>query len=200
MTAATGNDLAERTDRVEGSADALSGVFQLPAMRAIASAIAEECQEFEGAFFDLLEARTILNATGATLDLIGGALAETRKGRSDSAYRVALKLLVRARLSNGKVLDILALLDILGFDYSYREYYPAGFRVEVFETADGPEIARWVFKARAAGVGAEVAYSASARASVFAVDPLGGLAIAGNVYSSVTNRTLGFGLASCRRV
>lgn len=200
MTVATGNDLAERTDREETSPDALSAVFQKAAIRAIAAAIAKECQQFEAAFFDSLEARTLLTATGATLDLVGGALAETRKGRSDSAYRIALKLLVRARLSNGKVLDILALLDILGFDYSYREYYPAGFRVEVFGTSDGPEVARWVFKARDAGVGAEVAYSASARASVFAVDPKTGTPITGNVYSSVTNRTLGFGLASCRRV
>lgn len=195
-----GNALVERTDHEATAEDALAGVFQRPAMRALARAIASECKAFEGAAFDLLEARTIDESTGATKDQIGAILGETRKGRTDAAYRVAMRLLIRARLSNGKTSDLIAILDLLALDYSYREQYPAGLRVEVFATTEGPEIARWVFKARGAGVGAEVAYSEVSRDLNFAVEDAAAGLVTGNVYASVTDRALGFGLMSCRRV
>lgn len=193
------NDLAPREVPWSKEPDRLSSNNQKAAMRAAVRAIANQCAEFETEFFAMLAARWLGVAQGAQLDKLGKLLREPRKGRSDVAYTLALRLAVRTRRSNGRTGDIFDILDLTGYEWKYRERYPAGFRVEVYG-AESVEAATWVFKARGGGVAAEVVFMTDAATTFTAEHVATGTPLTGNVWASVHDRSMGFGLASARRV
>lgn len=196
------NTLAQRTleEAQESALALLPQADQKPFKQALLRAIATEVHEWETETFKLIVGRALDFAIGAHIDQVGALLREPRKGRTDPTYTLALRVVVRARKSAGKVNDILAILDLLGYEYHYSENssYPAGFFVEVFGEA-GTEVASWIRKARLGGVKAQTVFYDAPRAQVWQGESTyGGTPITGNVQSSIYGPALGFPGASVR--
>jgi hypothetical protein len=187
------------TDHATGAPNLFTDMFRgRPRLEAILVALTRPFVALETAAWDVILKRTLDASTYEQLDVIGRVVGEQRKGRTDAQYRAILRLVIRARRSQGRTTDVLDVLTLSGFDFSYREHFPAGFRAEVFSITNGPDLAFWVFVAKALGAAATVAYSPTSRATTWGVDSSGTAGVTGNVYASTTDRTLGFGLASCR--
>lgn len=97
--------------------------------------------ELEQGFSDIKKSRNIDQATGKSLDYLGGNVGQLRQGEDDDLYRLLIKTRIIANLSNGdiptinKVLSILTkdlflgLIEVWGDDEYDRE--PAAFRLEL---------------------------------------------------------------------
>ncbi len=152
----------------------------------------------EAAAWDVILKRRLGTAEGEQLDVLGRVVGEPRRGRSDALYLSVLKLVIRVRRSQGRTIDLLNVLTLTGFDFSYAESYPAGWRAEIFVLPNGPDIAYWLLKAKAVGTSGTVVYSTVSRITTWTMDSPTFAGVTGNVFASVTNRALGFGLGSCR--
>jgi hypothetical protein len=78
----------------------LIGRLAKPNMSALIGAVADELQEVEDAFFDLLTKR-ILQATGVQLDVLGRIVDEARAGLDDASYLRIIFAKISANRSNG---------------------------------------------------------------------------------------------------
>ena len=126
---------------------------------------AKPFQELEDVYFQLLLERHVSVATGAVLAQLGEILNEPREGRSDEAYRIAIRVKILIIVSSGTIPQILAILELLNptLVHQYIPYFPAGF---IVESSGGPitavaaaELARAFRRAKAAGVGAQLVTS-----------------------------------------
>lgn len=159
------------------------------------------CRPFDAlevATWDVINKRRLGTSTAEQLDVLGRVVGEPRRGRSDAEFEAILRLVIRARRSQGRTVDVLDVLTLSGFPFTYEEHYPAGFRAEVFGVTNGPDVAVWVFVAKALGVRGQVIFAPTSSAATFAVEPTGGPTVSGNVWASTTDRTMGFPLASTR--
>lgn len=188
----------QNTSYVADGQALLISQYQQPKIRAVLAAYLKRLQECEDAAFTMLLAMSIDAATGDLLDKYGILVGEPRIARADVDYRLALRIRIRVNRSAGRVTDILDVLALTALDYSFAEHFPAGFRIEVFATTNGPALANLLFTAKPAGVRAVVVYTTTSRAGTWGVDSSGTAGVAGNVYASTTDLSLGFGLASCR--
>lgn len=108
--------------------DRLTGQFaNSPKLRALVSAVVSSLAELEIVADDIKAKRWIDTAEGRQLDGCGAIIGETRRGRDDDAYRVAIKFRVFANTSLATPSDLIQALRFLTdpTDCQYLEMYPA---------------------------------------------------------------------------
>lgn len=106
----------------------LAGQFQnSPKLQALMAAIVGPLTVVETDADALIAERWINTSVGTQLDGCGNIVGETRQGRSDDAYRIAIKFRVFVNMSNGVPKDMIAGLKFLTdpTDCQYLEAYPA---------------------------------------------------------------------------
>lgn len=137
----------------------------------LCAVIAKPFQDLEDAFQDLLLLRYVSVSTGDALDQLGALIAESRKGRDDTAYRIRIKAKILLIKSSGTQPQILAILyAVFRREYVYKPAYPAAFSVETVgatTAVEGAELGFLVQQAKAAGVRGEFIWSEEDDADTF---------------------------------
>jgi hypothetical protein len=126
---------------------------------ALRDAIADEYQEIENAFWDIVASRDLDRA--ATDALAKRArLVGIDPGPADDATRVRIRAAELINRSDGTVNAVLRMLNLFGQTWHIRECPPAAFVVQTAEPVNSAaterELGGLVAKARAAGVRADV--------------------------------------------
>lgn len=150
--------LTEKTTHAEESVARLLSQFKgKTKLEGMVSAQADQTQDEETTFFDLLDRLNIDISVGAQLDGIGEIIGEDRKGKSDALYRIYLKARVLVNKSSGTAPQINEIADILiadAYAQTYREYYPAAWKIIVDDEfpTDIDAVAELLSETRAGGV------------------------------------------------
>lgn len=156
------SSLAHIDNLVEQGLDRLLEQYaRKPRLRALIAAFLEQVQEIEDATFDVMTSRLVDVAVNAQLDLLGKLVGETRDGRDDDGYRVAITARIAVNRSCGTGPEIVAILALVDTDdFALRDVEHATFRVDYgtppATASAGREIPTLVSEARAAGVAAIV--------------------------------------------
>ncbi len=165
------------THHAEEISQLLIGHFQEdPAMVALATIFGNKVQEIEDALWQLYTERGIDTAVGAQLDIIGKILGYTRGGLDDDTYRLRLRAKIALNKDSGTAAEILNIFALLlpGLGLELRDTPPAGFELRIVGVVPGSisinELVNILKAARAAGVEAQLFYSASPDASLFRYD------------------------------
>jgi hypothetical protein len=112
---------------------------------AMLSLLGQQVQDLEDSLYQLLVETSLDVAVGAALDGIGDIVGEERSGRSDSAYRIAIRTRIILNQSEGTPENIIALaLAISGeTNAQLTEYFPASFEIRILDALpDGTDPAR----------------------------------------------------------
>jgi hypothetical protein len=128
-------------------------------LKDLISALVAEVQELETVSEDLRLGRTIDDAEGVQLDLLGVLLGQERGGSSDADYKLKLKVKVRINLGSGTPEDLLSILVAQnpGIGFTLREFYPASFTIEADGVPDQPTLTgETVQSAKAGGVNGQL--------------------------------------------
>lgn len=135
-------------------------------LKALVAILLNQIQDLEGAAWQLLTERNIEYATGAQLDGLGAIVGETRAGREDELYRVAIRVRIAVNRSNGRVEDLINILALLfGDELSVwpREHSIAAMTMELRNPALTPNtpgvLIGFLRDAKAAGVGFDLGYT-----------------------------------------
>ncbi len=83
-----------------------------PRMTALLEAVGEQIQALETVGIALYNDRTLDNAEGAQLDVIGRIVGEPRRGKDDEPYRSRLRVRILINRSNGRIPEILRILEL----------------------------------------------------------------------------------------
>lgn len=106
-------------------------------------------------------------AVGQQLDNLGEIVGETRQGRSDEDYEVAIRGRVKLNISSGTIEDVYAIAGLIAptLTTSLQEFYPAAFEAEVIEAitdeSDIERLAEFIRLARPAAVRGSLKYHLS---------------------------------------
>lgn len=160
----------------------------------LVSANALPWQTYEDDLFDVLNGFLLGNAIGAQLDVLGELVGEPRQGRSDTVYRLAVRVRIAVNRSRGTSEDVLKVFGLLGFPFSYEEFFPARIRVTVLAGvgAAAPTIKTILQQTKAAGVATELVSAPSTTVFVFA--PTGATAQSAAGFGDVLNPAIGGGM------
>lgn len=128
-----------------------------PRIEGLLRALVQPNQDIEDTLWDLLTKRSIHTAIGKQLDGIGEIVGESRKGKEDEVYRIAIKAKIGQNNSKATAEDIISVFKLLvqcekAF---FMEYFPAEvaiFADKNIESLDNNEILKFCQKAVAAGV------------------------------------------------
>ncbi len=82
-------------------------------MREFTKAFLDESTDIEDVCQDLMDDRNLDSALGVQLDQLGLLVGETRKGRNDDDYRLAIKLRIAINTSNGTVEDVIKVIRLI---------------------------------------------------------------------------------------
>lgn len=175
-----------------------------PRFEALLSSHVSQMQDIEDATHEVFLSRIIDNSTGASLDVIGSIVGQSRNGASDDSYRSFIRARSRVNLSDGKIEQLIQITKLLfGTQTPIRvvEYYPATLEIEIRDAAssDANAFALLLKRARAAGVALQFIYSASDDDESFLFgDSTGGDTdlIDSNTIGSTTDATVGGDLAA----
>lgn len=98
--------------------------------------IGDEIGDAETAFFALLNQRALSTANGSQLDDIGVRLNLVRAGRTDTEYRIALNYQIAFNIASGTPDQVITLTKLVTgvSNLSYKEFYPAKVRINLFGT------------------------------------------------------------------
>lgn len=157
--------LTEKTTHAEESVARLLSQFKgKTKLEGVVSAQADQTQDEETTFFDLLNRLDIDISVGVQLDGIGEIVGEERKGKSDALYRIYLKARILVNKSSGTAPQINEIADLLIDDannQTYREYYPAAWKIRVDDEfpTDIDAVAELLADADAGGVRGFVEYT-----------------------------------------
>jgi hypothetical protein len=152
---------------------------------------ANQIQDLETVFLDLMTETRIDSAEGVQLDRIGKIIGLERGGASDELYRDLLSAQIAVNLASGTIPEILTILNlILGdeVDLVLREYFPAGFEVEAVQqpiTSDQATSAVAAVKTSKAG-GVKGLFRYYLTEPVFRLDGSGGSQFDGGYYFSTS--------------
>jgi hypothetical protein len=128
---------------------------------ALQASYAAEVQELEAELWTIRVARMLETAERAQLDVIGKLVGEPRNGRTDSLYRLWIRVRIAINGSNGEPEDIIGNLDLAtSTDFHFRELGYAAFRIDFDDKWDQfvAELAKIVDKSRAGGVSATIVW------------------------------------------
>jgi hypothetical protein len=153
----------EQTDQQAQARALLLAQFQDKSnLTALLDSWTAQIQELEAVFFDLLEDRTIDNAVGEQLDVLGRIVGEPRSGKDDDDYRLWIKGRISANTSSGTPEDILNLIDLLVSNtFNINEWFPAAISVVIDDdlTETPSEVASILSDTRASGVRSTLEYT-----------------------------------------
>lgn len=96
----------------------LPSQFQKPKIQNLIRALTSPANELEQAMWAVLTQRSITNAIGAQLDVIGGIVGQDRNGLSDDDYRRYISARVIAERSRGNVEDVYTIAVLIVGDAS----------------------------------------------------------------------------------
>ena len=124
-------------------------------IEALLTAFLDEVQAIETALVDCLLLRTITDAEGEQLDLIGRVIGLERNGLDDEKYRLNLIARVAINIGSGTPEELLRLASLLTYGEECRvvERAPAGVAIICDARVDeGDTVATMLHQAKPAGV------------------------------------------------
>lgn len=137
------------------------------------TALTDETQALENAFFQLFTGFNVNTAVGTQLDAIGAVVGVSRNGATDTVYRIRVRARIMINLSSGTPNQILRMVNLLtpdGTASKFRPFYPASFEVETtgpLSTSDAKEIGSALIEMTPAGVNSGLLYSEVAESDTF---------------------------------
>lgn len=133
-----------------------------------------QTQELEDAFQALFTQRTLTDAVGEQLDVLGRILGEPRAGFSDDDYRHRLSAKIRILRSSGSAHAILDAFKLLLPNNNLRFEVMGGagfiFNLGLINTDFLPIYQRFIRKAKSAGINAQLVYQTVDDATSFWTD------------------------------
>lgn len=146
-----------------------------PNFVAVTTAIVNQIQDLEEAFFELLTDRYLDVAFGVQLDGLGLIVDEDREGRGDDEYRIAIRARILLNLGDGTPEDLIELLKAVsdGGTVQLTEYYPAALTMFVLLALDlttALRLNRALQSGKSAGVDAHLIYGESDPGELFRFD------------------------------
>ena len=148
-----------------------SGVLNLtpwfwtkPKAVSLITAFCLQLQELENAIWDVLEDRILDNAEGSQLATLGRLVGESRLGRSDDDFRIAIRGRILANRSRGNLTDLLKLLELMRPDvgYSWTEGNAAiSFESNSLDYSAENTVLQFLIDAKPAGVYIEIVVPAT---------------------------------------
>jgi hypothetical protein len=192
-------DAVANTEAVGQTAQALGRLLERwkgkAKLEALLRTYTDEVQALEQAIWDVLIKRLPAEAEGVQLDVIGRIIGEPRRGRTDAAYRPWITARIAVNRSFGTAGDVIrALLAIGAGAFTLEDYGTANFKVTYPAPIDAgaeQEIPDIIAAARAAGVGARVAFT-SATPLLFRT--AGGASTSTNALGTSTGSDAGTGI------
>lgn len=151
------SEVEQITDYVERGPASLSDRYRKPSIVALLRSWLGEVQEVENAFWQLLTERSVPNAVGAQLDVLGRLVDQPREGRSDEIYRIWVSAKVMVLRASGLVEELVAIVKHLLPDVPIylEEYYPLAMMMRAENPIDptlGTQIAKFLAAAKGGGV------------------------------------------------
>lgn len=135
-----------------------------PNIDAFLESFGNRVQDLEDAFLSLLLGRILATCTGINLDVWGSIVGESRAGRADDVYRLAIQVRVLLNLCEStpeQIIEIFTTL-IVGTRAEITEYFPANFSLYLSKAITSDVVSTlsgFLRKAKPAGVGATLHYS-----------------------------------------
>ena len=150
--------------------------YRRPRTSALLESWLAEVQAVEDALWQLLVERTLEEAEGAQLDVLGAIVGEPRRGRDDASYRVWIEARNLVSRSSGTTTQMLALVRKLlpTIDFVLEEYYPAAFVFRFGPGLDldaGYQVAYMLRQAKPAGVLFQMTWPIDGSGGIFAFSP-----------------------------
>ena len=109
-----------------------------PKMAALLTAYVNQIQDIEDAFYGLMLGRWLDNAEGTQLDGLGDIVGESREGRYDEDYRLAIRARIKINLCEGTPEQILEIFwAMTDSALQIKDYYPAAFVLTILEAITG---------------------------------------------------------------
>lgn len=163
------------TDHAEKGVARLIERYRKPLVSALLASWLGEVQEAEDALWQLLE-RTVTDAEGNALDVLGRIVGQPREGRVDDVYRVWVAARILVSQSSGKPEQLISIAKKLagGAVIRLEEYYPASFLVRIQTAIDettGNQIATLLQRAKGGGIAMHTTWSAEANGLAFRFAP-----------------------------
>lgn len=139
----------------------------------IIGAICNQVQALEDAAFALLLTRSIDDASGAQLDIVGDLVGQPREGRDDATFRLWIRARILVNRRSGEVEtinDVIAQV-LPGAAGRVREFQPAAMEATVTgiatSSADAHSLDTLLRLAKAGGVGIQTIYQSADDAGTF---------------------------------
>jgi hypothetical protein len=131
--------LTQTTDHTtEALANLLEQFKNSPKLAALLTSYVDQIQDLEDAIYGLLQGRWLDYAEGDQLDGLGSIVGENREGRTDSDYRLAIRVRILINLCEGTPEQIIEIFELLtGAVIELREYFPAALVVSVLSPIFG---------------------------------------------------------------
>jgi hypothetical protein len=147
-------------------------------MREMLRTWVRQVQDFETAAFEVINGRGITDGVGVQLDGIGQIVGQERGGADDATYRLRLRAKILLNMTSGtipEILEIFALLIAEDQTPDIVEYFPAALKLRIVGDSGTPsvtatELNKFLQRARAAGVRANLVYSTEPTADTFTWD------------------------------
>jgi hypothetical protein len=120
-----------RTHNDEMLATLLQVFHDKEIIAAFLTALGAQLQELESAYWTILLKMYLDAAEGVNLDVLGRIVGETRVGREDDDYRIAIRARIKMNQCSGTIPQLLEILNILyprGL-FVFEERPPASFRI-----------------------------------------------------------------------
>lgn len=176
------------TPRNDGGARALARLLSQfqgkPRTEGIVTALALEAHDADAGLYTLWSGRQLATAAGAALDVYGQLVGESRLGREDDAYRVAIRARQALNRSSGTAPELLRILRLLApvpLHIALVEHFPAGVALSVSNGAIFQPTAVFsvMHASKSAGVGMRLHYQDCPDAERFVTAGGVGLGFAG---------------------
>lgn len=155
------------TQKINHVAEALENFIERfknkPKLAAWLTSYINQIQDLEDVFWEIVTERCLDDAVGEQLDGLGEIVGESREGRDDDTYRVAIRARRLLNQSQGTPEELMTIvsasIDFLS-DVRIKEYYPAALTAEVVDPFpsgyDPAQIGDILRKGKPAGVKAHL--------------------------------------------
>ncbi len=147
---------------------------------------AQQIQELETAYLQILIETRLSNSVGAQLDVLGIIVGRLRGGSADDRYRDLIQAQILINLASGTIPQILEILELIlpDIDLELIRYFPAAFEVEADDqplpAGQGEIVAGVVKSAKLGGVKGLFRYYETE--PVFRLDGAGGSRLDGGYH------------------
>jgi hypothetical protein len=131
---------------------------------------AEQVQDLEDVYFEVLLETALDTAVGAQLDGIGSIVGEPRDGLDDDDYRVHIRGRIKINVSSGTFQDVVDAVRLMtDNDMEIIERFPAAFDLVLYDELDEPvgPVVQVIGETKPAGVGGIVEYRLSPEDELF---------------------------------